>query len=202
MDPINARSGTDAAAGSSPVIPVERRRRLSPAALAVTNQKVQPAYSPVVIMGIVRAADFLLLSVVGVALYLGYVARIDGFSWSYIATILAVSASAVVCFQAADIYDIQVFRAQLRQMTRMISSWAFVFLLFICISFFVKLGNSVSRLWLASFFFVGLAGLIAGRVLLRAMIRRWARDGRLERRTVIIGSDKNGENLINALKAQ
>lgn len=153
-------------------------------------------------MGIVRAADFLLLSLVGVALYLGYVARIDGFSLSYIAAILAVSASAVVCFQAADIYDIQVFRGPLRQMTRMISSWAFVFLLFICVSFFVKLGNSVSRLWLASFFFVGLAGLIAGRVLLRAMIRRWARDGRLERRTVIIGSDKNGENLINALKAQ
>ncbi|HRO00283.1 MAG TPA: undecaprenyl-phosphate glucose phosphotransferase [Nitrobacter sp.] len=202
MDPINARSGTDAAASSSPVIPVERRRRLSPAALAVTNQKVQPAYSPVVIMGIVRAADFLLLSVVGVALYLGYVARIDGFSLSYIAAILAVSASAVVCFQAADIYDVQVFRGPLRQMTRMISSWAFVFLLFICVSFFVKLGNSVSRLWLASFFFVGLASLIAGRVLLRAMIRRWARDGRLERRTVIIGSDKNGENLINALKAQ
>ncbi|MCP1998536.1 undecaprenyl-phosphate glucose phosphotransferase [Nitrobacter winogradskyi] len=202
MDPINARSRTDAAASSSPVVPVERRRRLSPAALAVTNQKVQPAYSPVVIMGIVRAADFLLLSLVGVALYLGYVARIDGLSLSYIAAILAVSASAVVCFQAADIYDIQVFRGQLRQMTRMISSWAFVFLLFICVSFFVKLGNSVSRLWLASFFFVGLAGLIAGRVLLRAMIRRWARDGRLERRTVIIGSDKNGENLINALKAQ
>ncbi|ABA04673.1 sugar transferase [Nitrobacter winogradskyi Nb-255] len=202
MDPINARSRTDAAASSSPVVPVERRRRLSPAALAVTNQKVQPAYSPVVIMGIVRAADFLLLSLVGVALYLGYVARIDGFSLSYIAAILAVSASAVVCFQAADIYDIQVFRGPLRQMTRMISSWAFVFLLFICVSFFVKLGNSVSRLWLASFFFVGLAGLIAGRVLLRAMIRRWARDGRLERRTVIIGSDKNGENLINALKAQ
>ena len=34
------------------------------------------------------------------------------------------------------------------------------------------------------------------------MIRRWARDGRLERRTVIIGADMNGENLINALRAQ
>jgi Undecaprenyl-phosphate glucose phosphotransferase len=112
------------------------------------------------------------------------------------------SATAVVCFQAADIYDIQVFRSQLRQMTRMSSSWAFVFLLFICVSFFVKLGDSVSRLWLAAFFLVGLASLIAGRLLLRTMIRRWARDGRLERRTVIIGADMNGENLINALRAQ
>jgi Undecaprenyl-phosphate glucose phosphotransferase len=84
----------------------------------------------------------------------------------------------------------------------MISSWAFVFLLFIGISFFVKLGDTVSRLWLASFFFVGLAGLLAGRLILRAIIRRWARHGRLDRRTVIVGADENGENLINALRAQ
>jgi Undecaprenyl-phosphate glucose phosphotransferase len=202
MDPINARSRTDAAASSGPAVPVERRRRLSPAALAVTNQKVRPAYSPVVITGVVRAADFVLLSLIGVALYLGYVARIDGFNWRYIEAILAVAAGAVVCFQAADIYEVQVFRGQLRQMGRMISSWAFVFLLFIGVSFFVKLGDAVSRLWLASFFFVGLAGLIAGRLMLRAIIRRWARDGRLDRRTVIVGSDENGENLINALRAQ
>ncbi len=48
---------------------------------------------------------------------------------------------AVICFQAADIYQVQVFRGQLRQMTRMISSWAFVFLLFIGASFFAKLGE-------------------------------------------------------------
>jgi Undecaprenyl-phosphate glucose phosphotransferase len=201
MDPINARS-IDAAASSGPAVPVERRRRLSPAALAVTNQKVRPAYSPVVITGVVRAADFVLLSLIGVALYVGYVTRIDGFSWRYIAAILAMAAAAVVCFQAADLYEVQVFRGQLRQMTRMISSWAFVCLLFIGVSFFVKLGDTVSRLWLASFFFVGLVGMIVGRLMLRAVIRRWARDGRLDRRTVIVGSDENGENLINALKAQ
>ena len=73
------------------------------------------------------------------------------------------TATAVVCFQAADIYEVQVFRGQLRQMTRMISSWAFVFLLFIGASFFAKLGGEVSRLWLSAFFFVGLAALIAER---------------------------------------
>ena len=117
MDPINARSVIDAAiATGGSAAPVERRRRLSPAALAVTNQKVRPAYSPVVITGVVRAADFLLLSLIGITLYLGYVTRIDGFSWSYLAAILGVAAAAVVCFQAADIYEVQVFRGQLRQM--------------------------------------------------------------------------------------
>src|SRR5882757_6236197 len=141
--------------------PVERRRRLSPAALAVTNQKVRAAYSPIVIAGAVRVADFVILSLVGLALYFGYVARLSGFNWTYVAAIFAMAAAAVMCFQAADIYEVQVFRGQLRQMTRMISSWAFVFLLFIGASFFAKLGGEVSRLWLSAFFFTGLAGLIA-----------------------------------------
>src|SRR5205814_2004955 len=84
----------------------------------------------------------------------------------------------------------------------MTSSWAFVFLLFIGASFFAKLGSEVSRLWLSAFFFLGLAALIAERLFLRAMVRAWARQGRLDRRTIIVGSDHNGERLVEALKAQ
>src|ERR1700726_2596447 len=180
--------------------PVERRRRLSQAALIAANQKVRRAYSPVVIAGIVRLADFALLSLIGIALYLGYVVPLSGFHWEYVAAIFGMTATAVICFQAADIYQVQVFRGQLRQMTRMISSWAFVFLLFIGASFFAKLGNEISRLWLSAFFFLGLAALIAERLLLRSMVRGWAREGRLDRRTIIVGSDRNGEHLIEALK--
>jgi Undecaprenyl-phosphate glucose phosphotransferase len=207
VEPINARSMLDAAAATAAATsasrpPIERRRRLSLAALAVTNQKVRPAYSPIVIAGAVRLADFALLSFIGVALYLGYVARISGFHWGYIVAIFAMTAVAVVCFQASDIYEVQVFRGQLRQMTRMISSWAFVFLLFIGASFFAKLGGEVSRLWLSAFFAVGLAALVIERLCLRAMVRGWAREGRLDRRTIVVGSDQNGEKLIEALNAQ
>ena len=207
MEPINARSMLDAAAAAAVTAtadrpPIERRRRLSQAALAVANQKVRRAYSPIVIAGAVRVADFVLLSLVGIALYLGYVVPLSGFHWEYIAAIFGMTATAVICFQAADIYEVQVFRGQLRQMTRMISSWAFVFLLFIGASFFAKLGNEVSRLWLSAFFFVGLAALIAERLFLRSMVRGWARQGRLDRRTIIVGSDQNGEKLVEALKAQ
>ena len=182
--------------------PVERRRRLSQAALAVTNQKVRRAYSPIVIAGAVRVADFVLLSLIGIAIYLFYVVPLSGFYWEYVAAIVAMTVAAVICFQAADIYEVQVFRGQLRQMTRMISAWAFVFLLFIGVSFFAKLGSEISRLWLSAFFFVGLATLIGERLFLRAMIRGWARTGRLDRRTIIVGSDQNGEKLIEALKVQ
>ena len=187
-------------AGNRP--PIERRRRLSQAALDVTNQKVRPAYSPIVIAGAVRVADFVMLSLVGITLYLGYVARLSGFNWQYIAAIVAMAVATVICFQAADIYQVQIFRGQLRQMTRMISAWTFVFLLFIGASFFAKLGGEVSRLWLSAFFFVGLASLIAQRMVLRSMVRRWAREGRLDRRTIIVGSDQCGEKLIEALNVQ
>ncbi|HEY3794333.1 MAG TPA: undecaprenyl-phosphate glucose phosphotransferase [Bradyrhizobium sp.] len=203
MEPINARSMLDAA-GVAPEArpPGERRRRLSRAALAVANQKVPRAYSPIVIAGAVRVVDFAVLSLVGVAVYLGYVVRQDGFHWPYVAAIFAMAAVAVICFQAADIYEVQVFRGQLRQLTRLISSWAFVFLVFIGISFFAKLGGEVSRLWLSAFFFGGLATLIAERLLLRAMVRSWARQGRLGRRTIIVGSDQSGEKLVEALTIQ
>jgi Undecaprenyl-phosphate glucose phosphotransferase len=203
VEPINARS-TSVAADSAAAERhfVERRRRLSQTALAVTDQKVCRAYSPIVIAGAVRVGDFVLLSLVGIALYLGYVVPLSGFRWEYVAAILGMTATAVLCFQAADIYEVQVFRGQLRQMTRMISSWAFVFLLFIGASFFAKLGSEVSRLWLSAFFFLGLAALGAERLFLRAMVRGWARQGRLDRRTIIVGSDQNGERLVEALKAQ
>jgi Undecaprenyl-phosphate glucose phosphotransferase len=182
--------------------PIERRRRLSQAALAVANQKVRRAYSPIVIAGVVRAADLVLLSFIGIALYLGYMAPLTGFHWEYVAAIFGMTVTAVICFQASDIYDVQIFRGQLRQMTRMISSWAFVFLLFIGASFFAKLDGEISRLWLSAFFIFGLAALVAGRLLLRTLVRHWARQGRLDRRTIVVGSDQNGEKLIEALKVQ
>ena len=181
---------------------VERRRRLTPTAQAVASQKVRRAYSPIVIAGAVRIADFMLLSVVGIATYVGYVVPLSGFHWEFLAAIIGVAVTTVICFQAADIYQVQVFRGQLRQMTRMISSCAFVFLLFIGVSFFAKLGSEISRLWLTAFFVVGLGALVAGRLFLRSLVRGWARDGRLDRRTIIVGSDESGEALVRALKAQ
>ena len=72
-------AATAAANGTADRPPVERRRRLSPAALAVVNEKVSRAYSPIVIAGAVRLVDFIMLSLIGIALYFGYVVRLGGF---------------------------------------------------------------------------------------------------------------------------
>src|SRR5260221_7138645 len=114
MEPIDARSmitATTATAVAGDGAPrIERRRRLSPAAIAVANEKVRPAYSPIVLEGAVRVADFLVIAAVGIALYFGYVVQVDEFSWSYIGAILAIAAVGVISFQAADVYDVEAFR--------------------------------------------------------------------------------------------
>jgi len=203
VQPINARSKVNDAVTVAVGRPrVERRRRLSPAALAVTHQKVGRAYSPIVIAGAVRVIDFIVLSTLGTALHFAYADPLQGFHWGFLAAIISITSTAVMCFQVAEIYDVQVFRGQLRQVPRMISSWTLAFLLFIGASFFAKLGGETSRAWLTSFFFVGLAALMIERVILRSLVRNWARQGRLDRRTVVVGADQNGEQLVRALKAQ
>src|ERR1700755_1751706 len=85
---------------------IDRRRRLSQAALAVTNQKVRRAYSPIVIAGAVWVAVFILLRLGGITLYLVYVARLRAFHGGYIAAIFGMTATAVICFQSSDIYEV------------------------------------------------------------------------------------------------
>jgi Undecaprenyl-phosphate glucose phosphotransferase len=207
VEPIDARAMISAAAAGSTATmtsdaPFERRRRLSTSALAVASQKVSTAYSPVVIGGLVRMADFALISLTGIALFFAYVAHADAPTWQYIAAILAMTVAALIGFQIVDIYQVQMFRGRLKQFTRMMSAWSVVFLLFIGASFFAKMGGEVSRLWMSAFYLIGLSVLIVQRLVLRGMVRRWARDGRLDRRTVIVGSDENAEHLINALNDQ
>jgi Undecaprenyl-phosphate glucose phosphotransferase len=205
MSDMHAQPAMQAAASALPQTSWpqgERRKRLSAVALSVASERVRAAYSPIVVAGLVRLADFITVSIVGIVVYLVYVTPLDGFGWSYVLAIAGVALTSVLAFQAADIYDIQSFRGQLRQMTRLMSAWSLVFLIFIGASFFAKLGSNISRLWLSGFFFLGLAALIGGRFVLRALVRRWARDGRLDRRTIIIGADENGEKLIHALNTQ
>lgn len=177
-------------------------RALSPAALAIAEQPLAAAYSPIVLAGSVRLIEAGLVALVGLAVYLAYVVPIEGFAWRYVAAIAAVSGLAMLSFQAADIYQVQAFRGYEKQYFRLASAWSIVFLIVIGISFFAKVGDQYSRIWLGTFYVVGLIVLICFRRTLFLLVRRWTRQGRLDRRTVIVGADDKGDALIRALGAQ
>ena len=175
---------------------------LSDAARAVAAEPYEAAFSPIVLAGLVRVAEVALVAAVGFAVYVGYVVPAHGFAWHYFAAILGIALLAMLAFQVADIYQVQAFRGHEKQYMRLASAWSVVFLIAISVSFFAKAGDQFSRAWLGSFYVLGLFALIAFRRALFLLVRRWTREGRLDRRTVVVGADGDGESLIRSLAVQ
>jgi len=179
-----------------------RKGALSSAALAVAAQPLKPAYSPIVLAGTVRLIEVALVVMVGLVVYFAYVVPANEFAWYYVAAIIGIALLAMLAFQAADIYQVQAFRGHEKQYMRLASAWSVVFLIAIGVSFFAKAGGQFSRAWLGGFYVLGLLTLVAFRRALFLLVRRWTRQGRLDRRTVVVGADANGESLIHSLAAQ
>ncbi len=177
-------------------------RNLSPAALAAAEKHPPPAISPIVLAGMVRMAEFLLILLVGFAIYAKYVLVAYNFGWNYAAVTGAIAVLSIVAFQAADIYQIQAFRGYERQYMRLAAAWSLVFLAVMAAAFFLKAGEQFSRIWLGSFYVVGLLTLLAFRRIVFVLVRRWTKAGYLTLRTVIVGGGDAGAGVIDALARQ
>jgi Undecaprenyl-phosphate glucose phosphotransferase len=200
---VDFKAHTVANATSAPrrtAVPSERT--LWPAAEAVAAEKLPPAYSPIVLAGAVRMIETGLVAIIGLAIHAAYVAPEAGFEWHYFAAIAGIAVLAMLAFQIADIYQVQAFRGHEKQYFRLASAWSVVFLIAIGVSFFAKMGEEFSRVWLGSFYVVGLLMLIGFRRLLFLAVRRWTQQGRLTRRTAIVGGGHAGEALAAALASQ
>jgi Undecaprenyl-phosphate glucose phosphotransferase len=192
-----------AAAVAAPALPAGNRpRELSPEAQKVAAEPLVTAYSPIVLAGFVRMLDAGFIAALGVAIHLLYVFPTYGFEWYYLGANGGIAALAVIAFQAADIYDVHAFRSPVRQITRLGVAWTIVFLIAMAVAFFAKFEGMFSRVWLAGLYLIGLVGLIGLRLVLAGVVRHWTREGRLDRRAVVVGGGEAGESLIEAIKAQ
>jgi len=182
--------------------PSQKSRSLSPDALAVTAKPTPTPISPIVLAGFVRMAEFALVVLVGLAIYAAYLPSGAGLIWRYLLAILSIAVLSTLAFQTADIYQIQAFRGHEKQYMRLASAWSVVFLIVIGASFFAKAGEMFSRVWLGGFYVCGLAALVISRKLLFLLVRKWTHEGRLTRRTVIVGGGDAGAHVIDELNHQ
>jgi Undecaprenyl-phosphate glucose phosphotransferase len=182
--------------------PASRRRALTPEALAVAAKPTPAPISPIVLAGFVRLGEFATVILVGLALYIAYLPSIDGLIWRYAAATVVIALLSTLAFQAADIYQVQAFRGYEKQYMRLASAWSVVFLVVIGISFFAKAGDMYSRVWLGSYYLAGLVALIISRRFVFLLVRKWTHEGRLNRRTVIVGGGDPGAGVIEELRGQ
>ena len=204
MSEFNARALRDAATApsSSAARPKAQHRTLPPAAEAAAAERLPAPLSPIVVAGAVRMIEFSLIVMIGLAVYACYVLPNEGFAGRYVLATFGIAVLAMLAFQTADIYQVQAFRGLEKQYFRLAAAWSVVFLVAISISFFAKAGEQFSRLWLGCFYAGGVAGLLVFRRALFVFVRRWTREGRLTRRTAIVGAGASGEALACALAAE
>ncbi|HTK13301.1 MAG TPA: undecaprenyl-phosphate glucose phosphotransferase [Xanthobacteraceae bacterium] len=169
---------------------------LSAEATKAALEKFPSAYSPVVIVGIVRAIEALLITLIGLAIFWIYVVPREGLLLDYPIGIVAIAAASILAFQMSDIYRVPAFRSRGSQYVRLFSAWTIIFLIACSVAFLGKWHDFVSRAWVLGFYAIGLVGLVGFRLMLCSFIKHWADEGRLTRRTVVVGGGPLGESLV------
>ncbi|MBL8574186.1 MAG: undecaprenyl-phosphate glucose phosphotransferase [Hyphomicrobiaceae bacterium] len=173
---------------------------LSPAAREVADLFADRPISPSVLTGMIRLFELTMVAAIGMIVYMTYVAGAFVFDLYYALPLISGALLTVVLIQAADGYNIGNLRTIVSQIGRIFAAWTMVFAFFATVAFFAKIGDYYSRVWFGTWYLAGLGFFFLFRFGLALVVRRWYRDGLLERRAVIIGGGQTAETLINALE--
>ncbi|MGN6535148.1 MAG: undecaprenyl-phosphate glucose phosphotransferase [Mesorhizobium sp.] len=168
----------------------------------VASQYRRDTMSPVMVSGVVRLIELALLFASGLVTYFWYVGVFQYLPWQYPLAIASISLLAVILLDVADGYQIAALMRPFNHVGRIVLSWSAAFALMAVAAFFMKMSQDYSRVLFAIWFAAGLALLLVFRLVLSQLIRRWARNGRMERRAVIVGGGKAAETLIRSVEKQ
>ena len=193
----------DNGANSAVVEPDEAHARsLAAMTDAAGVSSSEPHVSPVVLVGLVRLIEFIVLCATAELVHLLYVVPHDGYDPAYLIAIPSIAAFAIVMFQIFNVNNVAAFRSPVTQGFRVACAWTVVVLAMLAVVFFLKADATFSRVWMIGTYGLGLAALLLERGLLMLVTLRLTRSGRLDRRTVIVGGGSAGETLLQDLAKQ
>jgi len=179
-----------------------RQGELNAIARQIAAQYRHDTLSPVMVSGILRLTEFALLAVSGYALSLAYPGPEAAASWHYPVLIVIASALTVILLELADAYQIARLNRPLRTLAVVLPVWIGALALTALAGFFLKISEEFSRFWAGAWFLAGFALVALLRLVVAGLVRRWARDGRMERRAVIVGGGEAAEKLIRSIELQ
>ncbi len=157
--------------------------------------------SLVVIRGAVRAFDFAIVVLLGLAIALLYVEEpIVVGNASFLLAVTLTGLVTVGAFELLQLYALPAFTSFIRQMPRVLFGWTVAFALLIAGLFFLKMGHEFSRVWFALWYASGALVLLGERIAVATIVRHWTRQGRLYRRAAIYGGGMITEKLIGELE--
>lgn len=187
---------------SAPVPFPDRRKTPRPPLAEIRRGGTLRLMPPVVVSGAVRGTELLLISLLGFAIYLGYV-EYEGQQTHlfYLTAILIAVLGYMTIAQLLGLYRVSSFNVFVPSFTRVFFAWTVVVSGLMALAFFTKLSADFSRVWIATWYASGLAVLFVERLAISLLAKKWLKEGRLYRRAVIVGGGPEAEHLIKALEA-
>ncbi|MGE7369857.1 undecaprenyl-phosphate glucose phosphotransferase [Neorhizobium sp. NPDC001467] len=177
----------------------ERPVELNPLARQIAEQFRDDNYSPAMLIGQYRLAEFLLMLAVGlsVELFFGPTERSLALRFCGIG---AGAVLTVLMLQLSDTYQIPSIRAPGRTRLRLLGSWVIGVCISAALLWIADGGPTVAGLiaWMVG----GAVLLLLERFLIAFGIRNWSRNGIMERRAVIVGGGQPARDLARALERQ
>lgn len=181
-----------------PIAPVELKPITKQIALHYRGDNI----SPVMVSGYYRIVEFLTLAIAGFAVLGWYVGWNTPVLWEYSVSIVFGSVAATVLLEFADGYQIPALRKPVHFFGKLVMVLVAVFALLTLIGFFMKISEEFSRVWLAGWLGGGLVAVLSMRFVMSLLIRRWGRNGVMERRAVIVGGGDTAKKLIRSIESQ
>lgn len=178
-----------------------RQARLNEEALEIAERFSAASISQVLLVGAVRLLDLLIVIAAGLAAHEFAFPGSPAIAWPYLAAMGSAVVLLAIFAQAADAYHVVAFRSFGGQIGRMLGAWTLVFAGFAVIGAFFDFGGIVARSWMGFWFVFGAGGFIVARGVLVTIVKKWAREGRLGRKAVIVGGGEPAADLIRALES-
>ncbi|WP_274630631.1 undecaprenyl-phosphate glucose phosphotransferase [Arvimicrobium flavum] len=175
---------------------------LNPVAEQIAAQYRQDSLSPVMASGTLRLVEFALLLASGLILCATYVGLRSPLLWHYLGITVSASLITVILLEITEAYEISTLMRPIRYLGKLFVVWTAAFALLAIAGFFLKVSAEYSRFWFGAWYVGGFVLLLGLRLVMARFFRRWARDGRMERRAVIVGGGKAAETLIRSIEQQ
>ncbi|MGL4404863.1 MAG: undecaprenyl-phosphate glucose phosphotransferase, partial [Notoacmeibacter sp.] len=183
------------ATASPAEIALDNKEHLRALAQDIAKQFSHETISPAMVTGILRMVDTALIALAGVFCYFAYVGHGPLMIFYYTISIVG-GLIGMFLLEVNGAYQMKILRTPLSSLGKIFTVLGGSFAAIAIIGFFLKMSEDFSRLWFGIWFLTATGAVALGRIALTLLIRRWARNGIMERRAVVIGGGTSAEELI------
>lgn len=168
----------------------------------IARQFSAGSHKPVMVTGTLRLLEGAFMMVMLMMIYFEIRSAIGYSLWAATAIAMIAAGLAVLLIQVFDGYQIQVLRSAKRGILRAVVAWTVACFTVLIIPASQGLNIEPATTRLAFWFFVGAILISLARTIFAFSIRKWARNGFMERRAVIVGGGAPARDLIRQLEEQ